>query len=88
MGMAANPILSTPPAKLRLSEHARFMVEEHAARQNLIQKLATSPTVDYQIDETSGNYVFRSGDFRIVARRDADGSFFVLSIIDRSQFPT
>ncbi|MFL5253881.1 MAG: hypothetical protein ACJ8AI_13480 [Rhodopila sp.] len=73
--IAANPILNAPPAQLRLSEHVRFMVEEHAIKRSLIEKLAASPTVDYQINEKSGNYVFRFDDYRIVARKGKDSSF-------------
>jgi hypothetical protein len=88
MGMAANPILSDSPAPLRFSEHARFSMEERAVDQGLIQDLVTSPKADFKIDAKSGNYVFRSEDYRIVVKKGDDGSFMVLSIINRDQLPT
>jgi hypothetical protein len=87
MGMAPNPLRDPRPADPRLSSHAEFRMHEREIDQSLIRKLVMSPEADYEIDMKSGHYVFRAKDYRIVMKKNADGSFIVLSIISKDQLP-
>jgi hypothetical protein len=87
MGVAPNPLRSRKMSDLKFSTHAQFRMEGGEVDQNLIRDLMAAPKADYDIDTHSGNYVFRAKDYRIVMKKNNDGSFVVISIFNKDQFP-
>jgi hypothetical protein len=61
-------------------------MEERDVDQDSIEKLLTSPRADFDLDERSGNYVFRLRDYRIVVKKAGD-LFVVTSIFKTDQRP-
>jgi hypothetical protein len=87
MGISPNPIVSSGPPHVQFSSHARFRMEEHDVDRDFIEKLLTSPQADFRVDKKSGNYVFRSNDYRIIVKKGQDRSFFVMSVFKTDQEP-
>lgn len=85
--MSPNPIARSHPPHLEFSSHARFRMEEPDIDRNSIESLLTAPQADISIDRSSGNYVFRFGDYRIIVKQAADNSFIVTSIFKTDQWP-
>lgn len=85
MSMAPNPILGDGPARVLLSEHARFRMAERAVDPDIVQELSTAAVADYKVDATSGNLVFRIRNYRVVAKKLDDGRFMILSLFTDDQ---
>jgi hypothetical protein len=62
-------------------------MEEPDIDRNAIEKVLTSPKADFQVDAKTGNYVFRSKDYRIVVKKGPERSFVVLSVFSTNQNP-
>jgi hypothetical protein len=87
VGTSPNPIVSDGPPQMHFSAHALFRMEESDVGGDLVRRLLTSPLADFQIDEKSGHYVFRSRDYRIVVRKGPERSFHVMSVFRTDQKP-
>lgn len=88
MGMAPNPIADGGPSRVLLSEHAKFRMAERGVVRDIVRELSTARTANFNVDETSGNIVFRIRGHRIVAKQLAGGEFMILSVFDEGQKPS
>jgi hypothetical protein len=82
MSAASNPLGTIE--NIRFSRHAAFRMNDRGFSPAEIMNGIRAPQAQMKIDSKTGHYVVRIGRYRVVLRKEENGTATVLTVLDKA----